>query len=56
MNNIHKSITHNINTQKEDDIMSTIEYVESLKQKRFNLLRVLGNLTMSHDDYEHATK
>ena len=38
MNNTHKNITHNTtNTQKEDDIMSTIEYIESLKQKRFNL-------------------
>lgn len=37
MNNTHKSITHNTSTQKEDDIMSTVEYVESLK-KRFNIL------------------
>lgn len=32
MNNTHKSITHNTSTQKEDDIMSTVEYVESLKK------------------------
>ena len=36
--------------------MSTVEYVESLKQRRYNLLMALGNFAVSHDEYERTAK